>query len=142
MDRKGYQKLQAQARRDSAEMLQRFKEANPTRFAELQAQAEREVLEPPPPRPITRYTLRRTRALTEEDIDRIAYPPTERHYLILAKDKWGDEHRFFESATPDTLNEFDVLQMLNEKHPRYDLTEIISITPCKCPACTHCFPSS
>ena len=135
MDRKGYQKLQAQARRESAETLNRFKALYPEKYQELLERARKEVNEPAPERPVVRYSLVRTKALTKEDIDRIVYDPKEREYYIRAKDRWGKEHTFFESLIPKGFTDSTVLEMLIQKHSRYDVTTLVAVEPCQCPAC-------
>jgi len=134
MNRKGYNKLQQEAKKDLDKAIQRFATQNPERFAELQAQAKREVDEPAPI-PVTRYTPLRTRPLTEEDIDRIVYDPTERHYFVQVADKWGSEHLFCTSLKPREVSNETVLSYLIEKHPRYYPDKILQTTPCNCPAC-------
>lgn len=114
--------------------IKRFAEMHPERFAELREQAKREF-DQPVVRPITRYTPIGTRALTEEDIDRIVYDPNERHYFIQAADRWGSEHLFCESFKPQEVTKETILTYLIEKRARYYPDKVIQITPCNCPAC-------
>lgn len=134
MNREDYNKLQHEAKKQKSEGLKRFAEMYPERFAELQEQAKREY-NLPIVRKVTRFDLPGTRALTEEDIDRIVYDPEERHYLIRAADKWGSEHTFFEGLKPSEATNETVLNCLIEKHSRYYPAKILQITPCNCPAC-------
>lgn len=142
MDRKGYSKLQAQARRDSSEMLRRFKEQNPEKYAELLNKAKYEVEHnTEPERHVTRYTLP-TRTLTIEELEERIYIPEERHFLIQAKDKWEGKHLFFESFIPNKMTNDDILQTLTEKHPRYSIATLMNIEPCQCPACIRRYGAS
>lgn len=132
--RKEYAKLQAQARRDSSEMLKLYKELYPEKFVELQAKAKYEVehnIEPE--RPVTRYAPIGTRALSETEALQIVRPdPNIRDYYIHTKDAFGDPHLLFESGyTPEAA------AMKGQEHwPRY-AHEIVQIEPCSCPLCVH-----
>lgn len=134
MSRETYNRLQHEAKKQMNDAIKRFAEQNPERFAELQEQAKREH-DQPIVRPIKRYTLPGTRALTEEDIDRIVYDPSERHYFIQAENTWGDMHLFLENFTPGHFTNESALEVLIQKHARYSLSKILSIEPCNCPAC-------
>ena len=135
--RRAYSKLMYEARKREREAIKRFKEQHPERWTELLERAKQ--LMAAPREPPTRYTPVRAPPrgkLTEEEL----YKPTERHLLIAAKDAFGDAHTFFHSfPVPQPSNE-ELLEMLNEKHPRYQLTEIVSVTPCTCPACLKRWP--
>jgi len=134
MNRKGYNKLQQDAKKDLNEAIQRFAELNPERFAELQKRAKREINEPTPI-PVKRYMPPNTRTLTVEDIDKMIYDPNERHYFVQAADKWGSEHLFCASLNPQKVNNETILGYLMEKHPKYYPDKILQTTPCNCPAC-------
>lgn len=134
MNRDAYNKLQQEAKKGLNEAIQHFAEQNPKRFAELQARAKHEVDEPTPT-PITRYIPPGTKALTEEDMDRIVYDPHERHYFVRATDTWGGEHLFCASLKPSEVTNETILSYLIEKHPRYSSDKILQVTPCNCAAC-------
>ena len=126
MDKKGYHKLQAQARRESSDMLQRFRELYPEKYAELLAKAKQEVNEPTPERPVVKYTIPK-RSL---NIDALH---TEPHYYIHTKDAFGDEHLLFESGyTPEAA----ALKGQERWGSRY-AHKIVRIEKCSCPLCVH-----
>jgi hypothetical protein len=134
--RRAYSKLMYEARKREREAIKHFKEQHPERYAELLERAKQLMTAPrePPPRPATHWPSAKTPPrgkLTEEEL----YKPTERHLLIAAKDTFGDTHTFFESTEWPPPDNEELLEMLNEKHPRYQLTSIASVTPCTCPAC-------
>lgn len=134
MNREAYNKLQQEAKKGLNESIKRFAEQNPERFAELQARAKREVDEPTPI-PIKRYTPPGTKALTEEDIDRIVYNPSERHYFVQAADRWGSEHLFCASLKPSEVTNGTILSHLIEKHTKYYPDKVLQVAPCNCAAC-------
>lgn len=136
-DRTAYNRAQTEIRRRASEQLQRFKELNPERYAELVSQAKQETSEPVSVRQVTRHSSSITGALTTDEIDRRIYDPKMRHYYIKAKGQWGDEHTFFESLIPNEATSNSALNLIIKKHPRHLSTTITSLEPCQCPACTR-----
>ena len=120
-DRKAYNKMQTQARRNSSNMLQNYAEMFPEKFAELQERAKREINEPPLPRQVTTTHLP---PLNINDIH------TASHYFIYTKDAFGNKHTLFESG----INPEAAIAKGQERWPQY-VHEIVSTESCTCPLC-------
>lgn len=121
MNRQAYNKLQYEAKQRLNEVIKRFAEQNPERFAELQAQAKREFNQPTPPRTITR---------TQSGASTYVHT---RDYFIHTKDCFGKEHLYFHA-----LNNESPKEVLERYHPKFTERneKVTKVEPCQCPLCT------
>lgn len=129
MNRPEYNRMRYAEKQRTAEAVKRFAELYPEKFAELKQRAAKEVNEP------IKVLVRQARqatggALSALDIDRILYPPNERHYYIRTKDQLGDEHLLFESLQGPQYS-----LAVAQKHWPTLATALVSVEPCHCPAC-------
>lgn len=131
MNRKAYSKLYNEFKQGEREAMRdamkRFQEENLQRFAELQAQAIRELNEPTPPRIVTRYPTR-----LRPNLDEFIRRNHVQDYFIYTKDTFGDEHTYFEELNNETPEE-----VLTRRHTKFTerREEVIKIEKCTCPLC-------
>ena len=147
-NRQEYNKLQAAVRRQQAETLRRFREANPERYAELLAKAKTEVEQEESQPRLPRRTYTPTYTTTAHNpletarqsarIDNILYKPQERHYFVYTKSDWDTSRLYCESFIPTPTLE-EVLDELHRRHPKFSGT-ITELEPCYCPACLRRHP--
>ena len=132
MDRKAYSKvynehkqLTREAMRDA---IKHFQQENPVRYAELQAQALRE-LEHPTPRIVTRYPTR-----LHFDADEFIRQHHTQDYYIHTKDAFGDEHLYFEGLDGETPEE-----VLKRRHTKFTERheKVVEVVKCECPLCQN-----
>ncbi|MBU1067134.1 hypothetical protein KKE60_05075 [Patescibacteria group bacterium] len=121
-----YKQLHREAMNDA---IKRFEQANPQRFAELQAQAHTEVNESPKPRTVTRYP---TRLPPHFDVDEFIRRYHTQSFYIYTVDGWGDKHTYFESLDGETPEE-----VLTRRHPKFAerREEVTEVVKCGCPLC-------
>ena len=128
---KQYNEHKQLLRESMSDAIKKFAEENPQRFAELQAQAIRELHEPPKPRTVTRYP---TRLPSHFDADEFIRQHHTQDYLIHTKDCWGDTHLYFESLDGETPEE-----VLTRRHPKFAERneEVMKVLKCECPLCQN-----
>ena len=135
MDHKAYSKAYNQSktvmRQRMDEAIKCFKEQNPKRFVELQAQAIHE-LEHPPERPITRYTPPIGRLNTNQVIAQLR--DGEKDYFVHTVDCWDGKHLYFETLTSES-EATDVVERLHPKFTKRN-EKVMKVVPCTCPRCS------
>ncbi len=133
MDHKAYSKaynehkqLVREAMRDG---IKRFKEQNPERFVELQAQALHE-LEHPPERPVVRYAM----PCATFNVDEFVRQYHTRSFYIHTLDTFGSTHLYFESLDGETA-----MDVLKRRHSKFieRSEEVTKVEPCICPLCQN-----
>jgi len=124
---KAYNQSKAVMRQRMDEAIKRFKEQNPERFVELQAQALHE-LEHPPERPIIRYSPLHTTFNADEFIRQ----HHTQSFYIHTKDYFGNVHLYFESLDGETA-----LDVLKRRHSKFTERneEVTEVEKCICPLC-------
>ena len=133
MDHKAYGKAYNQykiaIRQRMNEAIERFKEQNPERFVELQAQALHE-LEHPPERPVTQYAV----PCTTFNADEFIRQHHTRSFYVHTLDTFGSTHLYFESLDGETAT--DVLKRRHSKSIERS-EEVTKVEPCICPLCQN-----
>ena len=123
-NRASYNKLQAQARHNSAEMLRRFKELHPDRFAELLTQAKTELNKP-------KLLHTHTTPSIQDTIKQLRNG--RKSYFIHTKDHYNTSHLYHVLLTsPD-----QALEAITTQYPQVkEHNEVITkIEKCICPLC-------
>jgi hypothetical protein len=143
-----YNRLKVERQKTQSEALRRFAEANPERYAELMAQAQQEVEEEftTPPAPHTGQSIHETIEASKQatpapwvdESIRKSYA-NQHDFLVLVKDRWGDEHHLFvgfpRNRAPQPGEKIKVrFGALREDGPEYT---VIESDPCTCPLCTQ-----
>ena len=134
MDRKTYSKQYNESKQQLRDAIKRFQQENPKRFAELQAQAQAELNEPPKPRPITRYPTQ-LRPSFNVDIDTLImqFRAGRKHYFISTIDCWNESHLYSELLN----TEAEAKEVLTQRHSKFTERNerITKIDYCACPLC-------
>lgn len=134
--RKEYNRHKADIQKSQSDMLRRFAEANPERYAELMAQAQQESALRPSGHAVHDIIDDSRRQETMRRFDEVVlrFRAGRKDYFVLTRDPWGTEHRYFETLNPDPSPE-EVLDELRERHPNFQ-GELVSVRPCTCPLCS------
>jgi hypothetical protein len=130
MNRPAYNKLQHEAKRSVREAIKQLQQEDPERYKALQERARQELEHPTP-----REVIHLAPAVGDFDIEKRLrmFRASRKDYYVRTKDKWGDEHLYFELLIAPT-QALEVMQRWECFKTREE--EITSVEACTCPLCS------